>query len=412
MTGFRLACCLTLLAVGLAALSGGAAATTPRVHDPPPYSIKGSLVSFEVPVNLNYSSGPKAGDRTFITVDWGDGSHKTQITAVVPAHAIALLLQRVAHRYASSGWQKITVTERLSGNTYSDCGCSTSVTVWRVFLSAASVPPVKSKVPPVKSPAPPVKRTAKKVRIEVRRLNGDSAKLTKKAGNVFGLPVALNCDKATCTAMVKKGTKLTLYARAAKYWKWQEWSGGWCSGDNPFCTLTMKGNRSIDAKFMRQPAFEAVPYPLTWMATGWTDPTVIGMAEGEKRCVGTRQCLVVYSPLVTEGLYETGALPEVGKLTPAGWDVACFAVALIAAARSGSAEGFTGQPGACDAIGEIAAGSKKRAAKRRIRQAANVGGCLVVEMEGDRVLGFQVGYPKNSKSGASLACQRGLKKKW
>jgi GH25 family lysozyme M1 (1,4-beta-N-acetylmuramidase) len=81
--------------------------------------------------------------------------------------------------------------------------------------------------------------------ITIRRLELD---VRGDAGKVVSVPSGLGC-RVTCTKSVDPDAAVTLTARPDDDSYFTGW-GGACSGTDPTCTLTMRGNRSVRASFV------------------------------------------------------------------------------------------------------------------------------------------------------------------
>jgi hypothetical protein len=72
--------------------------------------------------------------------------------------------------------------------------------------------------------------------------------ISKGHGSISSDPVGIDCG-STCSYNFTKKTKVRLTATPAAGMKFNGWSGGGCSGKKPTCTVSLKKNVRIKAKF-------------------------------------------------------------------------------------------------------------------------------------------------------------------
>lgn len=108
-------------------------------------------------------------------------------------------------------------------------------------------------------------------RITIRRL---SVEIDGDAGHVTSQPGGFGCA-ATCARSVDPDTTITLTAVPDDHAYFTGWTGA-CKGTGPTCTIEMRGNRSLGARFVTD---IQAPVPAFATPTGFTDPAVVTFDE-------------------------------------------------------------------------------------------------------------------------------------
>lgn len=98
------------------------------------------------------------------------------------------------------------------------------------------------------------------------------------AGKVISSPAGLGC-RTTCSKSVDPGRVVTLTARPDDGAYFTGWSGA-CSGDDPSCTITMRGNRTVGATFVTD---VTPPNAAVSVRTGFRGPVVVTFDEPVRR---------------------------------------------------------------------------------------------------------------------------------
>lgn len=111
--------------------------------------------------------------------------------------------------------------------------------------------------------------------ITIRRL---TLNVDGGAGKVISSPAGLGC-RATCSKSVDPGRVVTLEARPDDGAYFTGWSGG-CSGDGASCTIRMRGNRTVGARFVRD---VTPPTAAVSVKAGFRGPIVVGFDEAVRR---------------------------------------------------------------------------------------------------------------------------------
>jgi hypothetical protein len=115
--------------------------------------------------------------------------------------------------------------------------------------------------------------------ITVRRL---TLEVDGDAGKVAGSPAGLGC-RATCSRSVNPGTRVTLTARPDEGAYFTGW-GGACSGNAGTCTITMRGNRTVRARFVTD---ITPPTASVGVGGGFGGPLVVTFDEPVRRVAAT-----------------------------------------------------------------------------------------------------------------------------
>ena len=108
-------------------------------------------------------------------------------------------------------------------------------------------------------------------RITIRRL---AIEIDGDAGRVTSQPGGFGCA-ASCARSVDPDTSITLTAEPNGNAYFTGWTGA-CRGSNPTCTIEMRGNRSVGARFVTD---IAPPVPTFAPPKGFTDPAVVTFDE-------------------------------------------------------------------------------------------------------------------------------------
>ena len=108
-------------------------------------------------------------------------------------------------------------------------------------------------------------------RITIRRL---SIAIDGDAGRITSQPAGFGCA-VTCARSVDPNATITLTAEPDDNAYFTGWTGA-CKGSDPTCTLEMRGNRSVGARFVTD---IAPPVPSFGSPAGFTDPAVVSFDE-------------------------------------------------------------------------------------------------------------------------------------
>jgi GH25 family lysozyme M1 (1,4-beta-N-acetylmuramidase) len=111
--------------------------------------------------------------------------------------------------------------------------------------------------------------------ITIRRL---SLQVVGDAGHVISFPAGLGCH-ASCAKSTNPNVTITLSARPDPKAYFTGW-GGDCRGDDPECTITMRGNRSVRARFVTD---ITAPTAVAHAAAGFRGPVVVRFDEPVRR---------------------------------------------------------------------------------------------------------------------------------
>jgi uncharacterized repeat protein (TIGR02543 family) len=107
--------------------------------------------------------------------------------------------------------------------------------------------------------------------ITIRRLSVD---VTGGAGRVASTPPGLGCA-TSCSSSVDPGTVVTLTATPDEHAYFTGWTGA-CTGTDPVCTVTMRGNRTVGASFVTD---ITPPTPTVEVAGGFRGPVTVRFDE-------------------------------------------------------------------------------------------------------------------------------------
>ncbi|MEO8477890.1 MAG: glycoside hydrolase family 25 protein [Actinomycetota bacterium] len=108
-------------------------------------------------------------------------------------------------------------------------------------------------------------------RITIRRL---TIEIDGSAGRVSSQPAGSGCA-ATCVRSMDPDATITLTAEPEDHAYFTGWTGA-CAGTDPSCTIQMRGNRSVGARFVTD---IAAPIPGFASPSGFTDPVAVAFDE-------------------------------------------------------------------------------------------------------------------------------------
>jgi GH25 family lysozyme M1 (1,4-beta-N-acetylmuramidase) len=108
-------------------------------------------------------------------------------------------------------------------------------------------------------------------RITIRRL---AIEIDGDAGRITSQPAGFGCV-VTCSRSVDPDAAITLTAEPDDDAYFTGWTGA-CKGSQPTCTIEMRGNRSVGARFVTD---IAPPVPSFGSPVGFTDPAVVTFDE-------------------------------------------------------------------------------------------------------------------------------------
>jgi GH25 family lysozyme M1 (1,4-beta-N-acetylmuramidase) len=159
--------------------------------------------------------------------------------------------------------------------------------------------------------------------ITIRRL---TLNVAGGAGRVISSPAGLGCS-ATCSKSVDPGKVVTLTARPDDGAYFIGWSGA-CSGDDPSCTIRMRGNRTVGATFVTD---ITPPTATVSVRAGFRGPVVMTFDEpvrrvsaanvalrgGGRRTAVTRVCrAATKTPVSCDGPLRSIVLRPTSPLVP------------------------------------------------------------------------------------------------
>jgi hypothetical protein len=92
--------------------------------------------------------------------------------------------------------------------------------------------------------------------------------LRSGSGAVTSVPAGVNCG-LDCNETYANGTSVTLTATAPPMWNFVSWVGGGCSGSVPTCTVTMDGNKMVQAFFSVTPILYDINVTKAGLGSGY-----------------------------------------------------------------------------------------------------------------------------------------------